>query len=360
VKRILLIGAGHAHLAVLRALREEPLHGARFALVAPRLKQIYSGMLPGVIAGHYRRSEAEIDVARLAEAAFTEFIQGEVTKLEPAEKLARLADGAELEYDLISINVGSLVERSIPGAQFAIPVKPYEAFLEKLAAARLNRVAIAGGGVTGAEIAMALRYRGAAVTVYSDQPVLWPPRLESVLRRMGVDVRPGMAVDAIERGPVVISGTTTQDFDVVLLATAPAPQPWLRASGLPCDERGFLLIDDRLRSTGHPEVFAAGDCASFSSRPLPRSGVYALRQGETLAATFRRVAQGEAPQPFEPQPQALAIVSCGRRYALAQRGSWSAQGRWVWWWKNHLDRRWIKSLSVEKQVSTQPESSPRH
>jgi selenide, water dikinase len=346
VKRILLVGAGHAHLALLRSLKEEPLRGARFALVTPRPKQVYSGMLPGLIAGHYRRQQAEIDVARLAAAAFVEFIPGEVVHLDPAEKLARLSDGAELEFDMVSINVGSLVQRSIPGAQFALPVKPHEAFLEQLAAAPLYRIAIAGGGPTGAELAMALRHRGAAVTVYSEQPTLWPPGLEAVLRRMRVDVRPGMAVDEIRRGPLVVSGSTTQEFDLVLLATEPAPLPWLRASRLPCDERGFLLVDDLLRSTGHPEVFAAGDCASLSSRPLPRSGVYAVRQGETLAASFRRLAIGEPPQPFTPQPQALAIVSCGRRYALAQRGNWSAQGRWVWWWKNYIDRRWIKSLAV--------------
>jgi selenide,water dikinase len=346
VKRILLVGAGHAHLAVLRALKAEPLHGARFALVAPRAKQLYSGMLPGLIAGHYRRPQAEIDVARLAGAVFAEFIEGDVVKLDPRHKVAKLRDGAELEFDLVSINVGALVERSIPGAHFALAVKPHETFLEKLSSSRLNRVAIAGAGLTGAEIAMALRHRGAAVTLYSEKASLWPPRAEPVLRGLGVDLRPGMPVTRIERGPVVISGSTVQEFDLVLLATPAAPESWLAGTGLPCDEHGFLLIDDMLRSTGHPEVFAAGDCATFSSKALPRSGVYALRQGETLVASFRRMAIGEPPQPFAPQPQALALVSCGRRYAVAQRGNWSAQGRWVWWWKNHLDRRWIKSLSV--------------
>lgn len=346
MKRILLVGAGHAHLAVLRSLRKAPLAGARFALVAPRPRQIYSGMLPGVIAGHYRRAEAEINVARLAEAAYAEFIAGDVTRLDAAHKVACLADGTELEYDLVSINVGSLVDRTLPGAQFALPVKPHEAFLEKLGSLRLNRVAIAGGGVTGAEIAMALRYRGAAVTVYSELATLWPPRLEATLRRFGVDVRPGMPIDEIERGPVVISGTTTQEFDLVLLATAPAPQPWLRSCGLPCDERGFLAVDHMLRSLGHPEVFAAGDCATLRAEPVPRSGVYALRQGETLAESFRSVVQGRPPRIYRPQPHALMLLSCGRRYALGQRGGWSAEGRWLWWWKNHLDRRWVRSLTV--------------
>ena len=346
MKRILLIGAGHAHLAVLRSLRRDPLLGARFALVTPRTKQIYSGMLPGVIAGHYRRHEAEIDVGRLAEAAYAEFIQGEVVKLDPAHKLAKLQDGTELEFDLVSINVGSLVQRTIAGAHFALPVKPHEAFFDKLSTAKLNRVAIAGAGPSGAEIAMALRHRGAAVTLYSEQAALWPPRMEPVLRRMGVDLRPGMTVDEIERGPIVIAGTSTQEFDVVLLATAAAPLPWLRGSGLPCDERGFLLVDDMLRSVAHPEVFAAGDCATLRSQPLPRSGVYSLRQGETLAASFRSVVQGQPPVAYRPQRHVLMLLSCGRRYALAQRANWSAQGWWVWWWKNHIDRQWVRSLTV--------------
>jgi selenide,water dikinase len=346
VKRILLIGAGHAHLAVLRSLKKEPLLGARFALATTRAKQIYSGMLPGVIAGHYRRHEAEIDVARLAEAAYAEFIQGEVVKLDAGQKLVKLHDGAELEFDFVSINIGSLVERSIPGAHFALPVKPHEPFFDKLKTAKLNRAAIAGAGVSGVELAMALRHRGAAVTLYSEKAALWPPRVEPVLRSMGVDLRPGMPVTEIERGPIVIAGSSTQEFDVVLLATAAAPYPWLRASGLPCDERGFLLVDDMMRSVAHPEIFAAGDCATLRSGPVPRSGVYALRQGETLAASFRRVVQGEPPLAFRPQREALVLLSCGRRYAVAHRGNWSAQGRWVWWWKNHVDRRWIRSLTV--------------
>jgi selenide,water dikinase len=346
VKRILLIGAGHAHLAVLRSLRKEPLPGARFALATPRPRQIYSGMLPGVIAGHYRREEAEIDVARLAEVAYAEFIQGEVAKLDPLHKVARLHDGTELEYDLVSINVGALVERTLPGAHFALPVKPHEAFFDRLSTAKVNRVAIAGAGLTGAEIAMALRYRGAAVTLYSERATLWPPRLEAMLRRTGVDVRPGMAVDEIERGPLIIAGASTQEFDLVLLATAAVPPPWLRATGLPCDERGFLLVDEMLRSVAHPEVFVTGDCGVLRSGPLPRSGVYALRQGETLAASFRRVVQGQPPLAYRPQPHALVLIACGRRYALAQRADWSAQGRWVWWWKNHIDRRWLRSLAV--------------
>ena len=100
MKRILLVGAGHAHSIVLRSLAEKPLYGARVALVSPAAKQLYSGMLPGVVAGLYRRHHAEIDVARLAEAAYAEFIEGTVIAINPAQRLAHLADGSELAYDL--------------------------------------------------------------------------------------------------------------------------------------------------------------------------------------------------------------------------------------------------------------------
>ena len=93
-------------------------------------------------------------------------------------------------------------------------------------------------------------------------------------------------------------------------------------------------------------VFAAGDCATLRAAPVPKSGVYALRQGEALAASFRRVVRGEPPLAYRAQRDALVLMSCGRRYAVAQRGDWSAQGRWVWWLKNHIDKRWIKSLAV--------------
>lgn len=346
MKRILLVGGGHAHLAVLRSLVPEPLHGARFALVSPRAKQIYSGMLPGVIAGHYRRHEAEIDLARLAEAAYVEFIEDEVAKLEPERKVATLKDGSELEYDVVSLNVGSLVERSIPGAGLALAPKPFEAFFDKLKSVKLNRVAIAGAGAAGAELAMALRHRGAAVTLYSEHARLSPPRMEPVLRGMGVDLRPGMAVTAIEPGPLVIAGPSRQEFDVVLLTTGAAPLPWLRGSPLERDERGFVLVDDTLRSVSHPEVFAAGDCATLRSGAAPKSGVYSLRQGETLAANFRRLVSGEPLAAYRAQRHALVLLSCGRRYAIAQRGGWSAEGRWVWWWKDRIDRKWIRSLTI--------------
>lgn len=341
MKRVLLIGAGHAHLVALRSLAHKPLYGARITLVNPLVRQVYSGMLPGILAGHYRRAEAEIDIDGLAERGYVELELGVVERLNLDKRTAFVKGGRGLGYDFVSLNVGSLVEASLPGAEHALAVKPYDEFLARLRIA--ERVAVVGAGASGAEIAMALRHRGAQVTLYSDHPAL-SARVVRQLRRRKVDYRPGMAATAIEPGPVVIAGTAHQDFELVLLATGAVAPPWLAQSGLATDAHGFVLVHPTLQSVSHPEVFALGDCATLRDAPHPKSGVYAVRHGEALIENLRRLVAGAALEPYVPQSRALVILSCGARYAIAERGGWSAQGRSIWWWKNRIDRRWVASF----------------
>ena len=344
MKRLLLAGAGHAHLKMLSIFRKTPLYGARITLVSPRERQLYSAMLPGIIAGHYRRQEAEIDVAGLAEMAYGEFVQGSIARIDLERRCAVLHDGREIDYDYLSLNVGSTIDRSVPGAEHALAAKPFEEFVDGLD--RERRIAVVGAGAAGAEIAMALRWRGAAVTLYSGSPSL-PGRLARraarAMRRGGVDFRPGMAVDAIEAGPVIHAGTSRQEFDRVILTTGAIALPWLRDSGLQCDEQGFVLVGDTLQAASHPEVFAVGDCAALEG--IPKSGVYAVRQGETLARTFAKLVRAEAPEEYRPQRRALLILTCGAKRAIAHWGNWRAEGWWVWRWKDWIDRRWLKSVN---------------
>jgi NADH dehydrogenase FAD-containing subunit len=100
-----------------------------------------------------------------------------------------------------------------------------------------------------------------------------------------------------------------------------------------------VLVDDRLRSVSHPEVFAAGDCATLRDAPHPKSGVYAVRHAPVLAENLRG-----ADRRYSPQRRALALLSCGRRYAIADWGGVSWEGGWVWRWKDRIDRRWVGSF----------------
>jgi selenide,water dikinase len=347
VKRVLLVGAGHAHARLLAALALKPLNGARIGLVSPEPRQIYSAMLPGVLAGHYRREEAEFDVAELAARASVEYVPARIIALDAAAKTATLDDGQQVHYDFASLNAGSVIAQSVPGAaERTLAVKPFERLAGELR--RVAHVAIAGGGAAGVEIAMALRHRGGEVTVYSERSAFPPPlarRVERALRRRGVDFRPGMRVDAVEPGPVVISGSSRQQFDLVLWASGPAPHPWLATSGLALDERGFVQVSGSLCSISHPHIFAVGDCAGLGEA---KSGVNAVRHGGVLEQNLRNLVSGTPLIAYEPDPNALMLLSCGSRYAIAWRGGWGAEGRWAWWWKNAIDRRWLKRLREPK------------
>ncbi|MFN2644054.1 MAG: FAD-dependent oxidoreductase [Burkholderiales bacterium] len=349
MKRVLLAGAGHAHAWVLAALARSPVHGARITLVSPHARQIYSAMLPGVIAGHYRRSEAEFDVAALAARADVEFVSGEIARFDAERRVATLSDGRSFSYDIASLNAGSRTDTSVPGAdELALAVKPFERLLERLRV--ISRVAVAGGGAAGAELAMALRHRGGAVTLYSEGTPFPPPlaeRIERALRRRGVDFRPGMRIDALEPGPVVLAGRSRQEFDLVLWAAGAAPLPWLEKSGLALDEDGFVCVDPGLRSISHPEVFAVGDCAALAEA---KSGVHAVRHGRLLEQNLRNVLLGWPVRPYEPEAKALLLLTCGSRYAIASRGDWTAEGRSLWWWKNWIDRRWLGFLAGKKNA----------
>ncbi len=333
--RLLLLGGGHAHAVVLRELR-----GADVTLVTPYLHHTYSGMVPGLVAGHYRLEEIRIDLAGLAARAGAKLVLGRVAALDAARRVARLEGGTQIPYDIASLNLGS--ESNAP--EDALAVKPFETFLERWLEVkdRVKSIAVVGAGAAGVELAMAAAYRStASVTLYSDRPAP-PGRIARALERNNVVLRAETPVTAVEPGPAMVAGGTRQSFDLVIWSAGASALPWLRASGLATDAQGFVLVDDKLRSVSHPEVFAAGDCATLRDAPHPKSGVYAVRHGAVLAQNLR----GGELRSYAPQRRALALISCGSRYAIADWNGWSAEGAWAWRWKDRNDRRWIAGFGT--------------
>jgi pyridine nucleotide-disulfide oxidoreductase family protein len=328
VKRVLLLGGGHAHAWVLR----EGVQG-EVTLVTPYPHHVYSGMLPGFVAGHYKLDEIRIDVAALAARAGVRLVLGRVAALDAKRRVARLEDGAELSYDLASLDVGS--QAAAPG--YALAAKPFEPFMEQWLEARerVRAVAVVGGGAAGVEVAMAAAHRtNARVTLYSDRPMFragLARRIARQLARLGVGLRAGVA----------FTDEMAKDHDLVIWTAGAAALPWLAQSGLATDERGFVLVDDRLRSVSHPEVHAAGDCATLRGAPHAKSGVFAVRHAPVLAANL-----AGAQQRYVPQRRTLALISCGERYAIADWGGLSWEGAWVWRWKDRIDRRWVERFRL--------------
>ncbi|HSN41300.1 MAG TPA: FAD-dependent oxidoreductase, partial [Burkholderiales bacterium] len=162
----MLLGGGHSHVEVIRRFGLQPPGGTRITLVSPDRHTPYSGMLPGFVAGHYGYHDCHIDLERLCGIAGIDFRQSEAIGIDPAAKQVRCGDGSMLDYDVLSIDIGSTPEtQAVPGAaDYVIRVKPVSGFIahwnrvRDMAKSRNSppRIALVGGGAGGVELALAM------------------------------------------------------------------------------------------------------------------------------------------------------------------------------------------------------------
>jgi len=366
LKDLVLVGGGHTHVHVLRSFGMKPMPGVRLTLIGRDVETPYSGMIPGFVAGHYTFDECHIDLAWLCASTGARLVRGEATGIDRASRQVRLKDGSAVSYDLLSIDIGSAPSlETIPGArQWATPVKPiaelgrhWMASLERMKSwlGPLN-VTVIGGGAGGVELALAIDHRlrqaakGAQVQVtlatkdeiLAGHAVAARRRMRAIFQRRGLQLLEKAATVRIERGAVQLESGKWLQSDAVFVVTEASAAEWFATTGLPLDGRGFLAVADTLRSTGDERIFAVGDCATVLKHPRPKAGVFAVRQGPPLVENLRRVLLDKAPEPFVPQARYLSIIGTGDGRAVATRGSWAIEGAWVWRWKEHVDRKWMR------------------
>ena len=353
---LVLLGGGHSHVEVLRRFAMKPAPGVRITLIAREAEAPYSGMLPGHLAGDYAHGECHVDLRPLCRFAGARLIHGEAVGLDLAAQTVRCSDRPAIAFDLLSIDVGGRpLASGIAGAERAIAVKPVDSFLDglaELARPEVRSIAVIGGGAGSVEVAIALRQKlgpqAPRLRLLTDGDDILPSHSAGVRRRMRralaaheVELRLGCRVVAVEPGCALCAGGEAVEADRCILVTPVAPPHWLAEAGLAVDEHGFVAVDEGLRSISHPSVFAAGDAAAFMPRPLPKAGVYAVRQGPVLAENLRRAAEGRELSPYRPQRRVLALLRSGEGRAVASWGPFAAEGGWVWRWKDRIDRRWI-------------------
>jgi selenide,water dikinase len=321
-------------------------------------------MLPGLIAGHYDYAACHIDLEALCRASGVRFMRDVVTGIDPIGRTLTCASDARCVFDLVSLDIGSALTRDLlcHDDRQGVPVKPSEHFLDAWAQlitrARRQRLRILmiGSGAAGVEVTLAMQHRlrteqarRADFVIVSASERILPGhsdgvrrRFERVLRERDVEVHLNSSVGEVDGNIVRLASGGRLAADWIVWAHGPRASDWVRAGGLCTDERGFVLVDQQLRSISHPLVFAAGDIASIRGHPRPKSGVYAVRQGPPLAANLRSALAGGALRRYWPQRQALALISTGDRHAVASRGRLSLEGAWVWRWKDRIDRKFMR------------------
>ncbi len=361
---IVLLGAGHAHVEVLRRFALHPERGIRLTLIAREPHTPYSGMLPGLLRGDYGFDAAHIDLAPLAAAAAARLILAEADGIDLAARTVSMAGRPPIPFDLLSLDVGGL---PLMPPDAGIPVKPIGRFLDRLGTLETElppgaRIAVIGGGAGGTELALALARRFAgqvriALVAADAEPLTEAPRraravVSGALAEAGVEMVCGVRAEALIGGRLALSDGSILDAAAALWATSVVGPRFLAASGLACDNSGCVRVGRDLRSISHPFVFAAGDCASLIGAPRPKAGVWAVRAGVPLAENLRRTAQGRPTRQWRPQAQALVILGLGDGRAVAWRNGITASGRLMWRWKDWIDRRWMRMYAMRMAAPT--------
>src|SRR5665213_121230 len=368
---IVLVGGGHAHVHVLTAFARHPIAGLRVTLITRDTVTPYSGMLPGVVAGLYTSDEAHIDLVRLAAATRAKFIHAEAVGVDRSTKHVLLAGRPPVSYDFLSIDVGIApkLDEIAGAAEHAIAIKPIGLFFDKfnrlVDACRKTggprRIVVIGGGAGGVELLLSLRTRllrdaqevgfeadrfSFALVTADEILAGHNRRVQDAFRRIfaarGIELHESMPAIRVTTDLVELRNGKVISADRVLVTTDAAAPSWFRGTGLALDRLGFICVKPTLQVSNDSDVFAAGDCASLITTPLPKAGVFAVRQGPALADNLRRRVLGRRLKPWRPQRHHLALISTGEKYAVASRGGFKCEGSWLWTVKDFIDRRWIR------------------
>lgn len=377
---LVLVGGGHAHVQVVRRWMMAPMAGVRLSVVLDRPEAVYSGMVPGFVAGDYAAHELEIDVVPLARRARARVVLARATGVDPVARRIELEGRPSLVYDVASLDVGSSVRGlELPGvAEHALATRPIRAFVDDLHA-RLDplralarpRVAVVGAGAAGCELAFTLRARllaagiepeltlvSDAARVLEDLPARVGARLERETRRRGIRLRLGQRVRAVSKDGLLLEDGDVPS-DLVVWATGAAAHPFLAGSGLPTDAAGFVRVRDTFQVEGHDDLFAVGDCASLGSAPWVRkAGVYAVRAGPVLDANLRARLGSRRLRSHVPQRDFLMLLNLGAGEAFGSKWGLAAQGRPVFRLKDWIDRRFVRRFRVLEPDGTEAPGFP--
>ena len=369
-KHLVIVGAGHAHLTVLKNLKEFKDSGHDVTVVSTSPLHYYSGMGPGMLSGIYRPEEIRFNVKKLSEDRGAVFVEDKVIKLEPNERKIDLQSGNQISYDAISLNTGSFVPvaESMLADETVFTVKPIENLLKanrkiiELLKGQELKAIVVGGGPTGVEVAGNLdrlvrnESGKGRITLVAGTRLL-PQFKDSVrkralnsLRGRNVQVIEGAKLSAIKDGAAELSDGAVLESDMIFMAIGVKPSPLFEDSGLPTGRDGGMLVNQYLQCVSHPEIFGGGDCISFEPQPLAKVGVYAVRQNPILLQNLLSILNGNELQQFIPQKSVLLALNLGDGTAIVDWHSLVWGGRLGFALKDYIDRKFMGLFQVSGEL----------
>jgi 3-phenylpropionate/trans-cinnamate dioxygenase ferredoxin reductase component len=345
---IVVAGGGLAGLRTVELLRAGGFDGPVTMLAAesrppydrPPLSKAAlaaDGLAPEVLAGELDAPAivAELDTTLSADftALGVDLHLGEpATALDLAAARVR-TDTGEYPYDRLVVATGA-TPIVLPGPGRQRFLRTHEDALELRDRLRPGvRLVVVGAGWIGAELATAAVARGCQVTVVEGGPAPLAAAIGAEVggrtvpwyAAAGIELRTSVLVESVEDGGLALRGGGWIPADEVVTAVGVRPAVgWLAGSGLDLDNG--VAVDPGLR-TSAPNVFAAGDCASFESLRYGRRLRFehwdiALHAPEVVAANVLGGDEVYDPVPYSWSEQFGRMMQYAGYHAAADRLIW--------------------------------------
>ncbi len=377
-RQLVLIGAGHTHLQILKWWRRRPFPRTELTIVTAFDQAAYSGMLPSTLAGLYKPNDMLIDMPRLCAHCGVRLIVDRANRLDPVGRVIEFAHQPALPFDVASINIGSVpaAEPLWQSHRILISVKPLSTFLQRFEVRfhelveqwraapgdEMLQIVVVGAGAAGVELALCLEQHKHELELPADVRIVdgnatlmndFSPgtvrRVEKLLKLRGIDLSLGSPVQDCDdegAGFLILENGQRIRADLVIWAAGAAPPMALRGFDLPKTARGFLATRPTLQTTADAPVFISGDAADIVSYPIPKAGVFAVRQGPILWRNLQNCLSQSPLVTFHPQSSFLRLLSCGDGTAILDYKGFTSHSSWAWMLKNWIDRSWVRKFQV--------------
>ena len=370
-KKLLLVGAGHAHIGLLRQLANKRFkntnHDRDITVITEQPQTLYSGMLPGWMAGHYHLDEISIDIVELCSRAGVPLVQRPIIAVDADKQTVATATKECFDYEVLSLNTGAdtdltwLKQNSSEAdtdINEVIPVRPISDFVEQwqqiLQQAKQTshyKVAVVGAGAAATELVMAAQFALRQINanhhaylvcgehLLSGFDKVFSVRVIKQLQRHDIEIIYERATHYSE-GELQASNKTLA-VNAVIVATGVMGSAWTAHTNLATVGKGFIAVNAKQQSTSHANVFAVGDVSTRVDREMAHSGVHAVFGGKVEADNLIAYLADKPLNRYQPKNRTLYLLSCGDKYAIGSWGKFSVQGHWVWQLKRYIDKRFV-------------------
>ena len=389
--RILIVGGGYVGMytafRLQRKLRRDLRHGRiEITVVAPESYMTYQPFLPEAAAGNLEPRHVVVSLRKLLNRC--KILDGHVVGVEHAERKARVRidreETVELPYDLLVMAAGSISRTlPIPGlGECGIGFKTVEEaiYLRNHVLGRMDLAAstrspkirqrcltfvFVGGGFAGVEALGELEDMARDALRYF--PELSPADMRwllveasdhilpevgadmgrwtvEALRARGIEVRLETLLKSAEGGHIVLSDGDSFDAETLVWTAGVKPNPMLRATDLPLDDKGRLKATAELTVDGVEQAYTAGDNAAVPDLTKPGefcapNAQHAVRQAKRLADNMVADLHGKPRIPYK-HAYAGSVASLGLHKGVAQIYGVKVRGFMAWFLHRtyHLSR----------------------